>query len=127
MADHPAHLRKSFDMAVAAAPAMLQRCLDHAGAALQEAETQSGKVTERRDLSDAWRELLRWGPQWVGQFPRELLRELDGSSAQPAATPAPEAFSGTFTLVDDAALDQTIQSARLSQQLLPMGIRHFRA
>ncbi|HYW58386.1 MAG TPA: DUF1631 family protein [Polaromonas sp.] len=116
----------------AARPA-LERCISHAVAALQVAETQSMKLAERDELALAWRELLKHGDNWCAQYPAVLLAAFTTKS--PGATPpsgqlltprAPrpdqsrDPVADMFSLVDDAKVEDDIESARLLQQVLPV-------
>lgn len=124
------------DASKAARPA-LERCMEAAVAALQLAETRSTKVAERDELATAWRELLKNKPVWSVQYPADLLVRFkaDMAAAEQAAragdlaAPAQAAASSSafdllshsnFSLVDDAAVSQAIESARLLQQVLPV-------
>lgn len=118
-------LRCLQEAAKAAKPA-LERCIDHAVAALQVAETQSMKTTERDDLALAWRELLRHRDGWCAQYPGALLAAFS-QPAKPAAppvaarTPVPAlAGADMFSLVDDTQVEEGIESSRLLQQVAPM-------
>ena len=118
------------EAANAAKPA-LEHCIDHAVAALQIAETQSQKMAERDDLGQAWRTLLSHKDGWCAQYPSELLKAFN--SAAPGATdrPAAQPFATTtsvhpgsgadmFSLVDNAQVEEGIESSRLLQQVLPV-------
>ncbi|MDP2449825.1 MAG: DUF1631 family protein [Polaromonas sp.] len=118
-------LRCLQEAAKAAKPA-LERCIDHAVAALQVAETQSLKISERDDLALAWRELLRHRDGWCAQYPGALLAAFS-QPAKPAArpvaarTPVPAlAGADMFSLVDDTQVEEGIESSRLLQQVAPM-------
>lgn len=118
-------LRCLQEAAKAAKPA-LERCIDHAVAALQLAEAQSLKANERDDLALAWRELLRHRESWCARYPGALLTAFHQPAtpaAQPVATRAPvPALAGAdmFSLIDDTEVEQGIESARLLQQVAPM-------
>jgi hypothetical protein len=106
----------------AARPA-LEHCIDHAVAALQVAETQSLKTSERDDLGLAWRELLRHRDGWCAHYPALLLAAFSQPAAPPAAARAPGqalAGAGMFSLVDDTQVEEGIESSRLLQQVAPV-------
>ncbi|MFN3569960.1 MAG: DUF1631 family protein [Polaromonas sp.] len=108
------------EAADAAKPA-LAHCMDHAVAGLQLAETQSMKVAERDELGLAWRELLKHKDGWCDRYPVDLLQAF--TSARPLAPDLrvlPRA-TGTdlFSLVDNAQVEEGIESSRLLQQILP--------
>ncbi|WP_397412188.1 DUF1631 family protein [Polaromonas sp.] len=119
-------LRCLQEAAQAARPA-LERCIDHAVAALQLTDTQSLKVAERDEVALAWRELQRHRDGWCAQYPAALLTAFH-QSAKPAAqppvasrTPVPAlAGADRFSLIDDTEVEQGIESARLLQQIAPM-------
>ena len=112
--------------------------MEDAVAALQMAETQSMKVTERNELSTAWMELLKNKASWSTRYPADLLLKFEANVAaaeQSARAPAApvkaasrvtlldSAFAtlspGIFSLVNDADVSQAIEAARLLQQVLP--------
>ncbi|MBC7435876.1 MAG: DUF1631 family protein [Bdellovibrionales bacterium] len=120
-------LQKCFkDASLACGPA-LERCIDYAIATLQDAETKSMKARERDDLAIAWRELLKLKPNWLAQFPRDVLVAFNtptntakASAASLSGTAASAAASGKFSLVDDTRVVQDIESARMLQRVLPV-------
>jgi hypothetical protein len=126
MASQQYILQKCFKDASAASGPALERCIDHAITVLQEAETKSMKAKQRDELSVAWRELQKLKPAWLAQFSRDLLAIFNTtpeakSSAAPLTSLASQAsISGKFTLVDDDALVQGIESSRLLQRVLPV-------
>jgi hypothetical protein len=115
------------EAADAAKPA-LAHCMDHAVAGLQLAETQSMKVAERDELGLAWRELLKHKDEWCGRYPVDLLKAF--TSARPVApdlcvvprlvsAPRSGADTDLFSLVDNAQVEEGIESSRLLQHILP--------
>lgn len=115
------------EAADAAKPA-LAHCIAHAVAGLRLAETQSMKVTERDELGLAWRELLIHKDGWCARYPVDLLMAF--TSARPvapdlrvvpraAAVPRSGADTDLFSLVDNAQVEEGIESSRLLQQVLP--------
>ncbi|MDQ3272326.1 MAG: DUF1631 domain-containing protein, partial [Pseudomonadota bacterium] len=115
------------EAADAAKPA-LANCIDHAVAGLQLAETQTIKVAERDELGLAWRELLKHKDGWCAHYPGELLKTF--GSAKPSAPDLrvlPKAAlaqpstgdADLFSLVDDAEVEESIESSRLLQHVLP--------
>lgn len=117
------------EAADAAKPA-LAHCIGHAVAGLQLAETQSMKPAERDEFGLAWRELLKHKDDWCAQYPQNLLNAFrsaapgtaDLLAPQPNVMPATK-HSGMdadlFSLVDNAQVEQGIESSRLLQQVLP--------
>ncbi|RYX92738.1 MAG: DUF1631 family protein [Comamonadaceae bacterium] len=129
MASQPYILQKCFKDASAAAGPALERCMDHAVAVLQEAESKSMKAKQRDDLAMAWRELQKLKPAWVVQYPRDLLAAFNSSpdagksgaaALTASANASAAALSGKFSLVDDDELVQNIESQRLLQRVLPV-------
>ncbi|MFI5447975.1 DUF1631 family protein [Polaromonas sp. UC242_47] len=114
--------------AASAAKPALEHCIDHAVAALQVAETQSMKTVERDALGQAWRELLKNKDSWCAQYPQALLTVFNNTASEhPVAQPFPtttsaRAHSGAdlFSLVDNAQVEESIESSRLQQQVLPV-------
>ncbi|WP_395058695.1 DUF1631 family protein [Polaromonas sp.] len=117
------------EAADAAKPALAQ-CIDHAVAGLQLAETQSMKTAERDEFGLAWRELLKHKDGWCAQYPQDLLKAFRSAAPSTpdllAATPPvqPATTRGgmnpdLFSLVDNAQVEQHIESSRLLQQVLP--------
>jgi hypothetical protein len=115
------------EAADAAKPA-LAHCMDHAVAGLQLAETQSLKVAERDELGLAWRELLKHKDDWCRRYPVDLLKAFTGAKPSapdlrvvPRVVPAPRSAADTdlFSLVDNAQVEEGIESSRLLQQILP--------
>jgi hypothetical protein len=131
MASQPYILQKCFkDASLASGPA-LERCIDHAVALLQQAESMSMKARERDELALAWRELQKIKPAWLAAFPRELLAGFaappeaakSGGAALSASVGASAGFGGgldKLSLVDDSKVVQDIESSRLLQRVLPV-------
>ena len=108
--------RRCIDLAIAAAPAIAERVIDQAVAALQEEETRCAVGAERRLLAEAWLALLQQRSDWRERFPLALR----GAPAE-APAPLPDAGSrrGPLALVDDDALVQSLEARRLTQLLAP--------
>ncbi len=113
--------REASDMAKKA----LDASLEHAVAAMQDAESRSSVVFQRNNLAEAWSALQKQKTNWGVQFPIALLGAfhdaLDAKSDAKAA-PAPAYQSSNFSelsLVDDSQVARTIESSRLMQVLLP--------
>ncbi len=107
----------------------LERCVDHAVAALQVAETQSMKAAERDELGLAWRGLLQHKESWCRQYPADLLRVFQRKASgltpsavasRPATVQSLAFTADTFSLVDDSQVEDGIESSRLLQQMLPV-------
>lgn len=105
----------------AAAP-LLDRITEQAIESLRQAESASGKATERRELADACLELLRVKAGWPARFEQALAQgwhaTLEGRS--PDAAPAAPARGLTLALVADEQVSQGLEAARIRQVLLPV-------
>lgn len=119
MATFPLPARRCLDLAAAAAPALLGKVLEQAVAALQQEELQGRDVARRQELADAWLDLMQRSDDWVRRYP-SLLRAAQEADAPAAATPARgESRKPVLSLVDDAALTQSLEAARLTQLIAP--------
>ena len=124
MAAQPHLLLQCFQDASNAAGPVLERCLDHAIAALQLLEAQNPKIAERDALAASYRYLLANKKSWSERYAAQLLTEFK-KSLQPktvtAAVSRPVTPSGplAFGLVDDADMSHVIDGQRLLQNLLP--------
>ncbi|RZJ25378.1 MAG: DUF1631 family protein [Haliea sp.] len=104
---------------------VLVHCIDHAVAGLQLAETQSMKAAERDELGLAWRELLQHKDGWCERYPVLLLQAFRGAppdlrtAHKPGPVPRGGADADLFSLVDNADVEEGIESSRLLQQILP--------
>jgi hypothetical protein len=105
---------------------MVGRAVDEAVAQLQEEERRCTSSTERRELADAWLELTRRRAHWMQRYPalmqaaqaRKPEASATTASAAPAAHHGEDRFGG-LTLLDEDALAQEIESARVLQLLAP--------
>ena len=110
--------RRCVDEAVLASSRLLACAVDEAVASMAEAENRSAKASDRHELADASRELLKRRAGWIERFPGQLRLALQATQA--ASTPAPRSVPGrleALTLVHDEQVDQEIESSRLSQLL----------
>ena len=146
MASQPEFLQHCLQEAASASRLALERCIDDAVAGLQIAETQSMKVSERDEISGAWRFLVQNKAVWSARYPVDLLKAFGDQAiitaaartAPPPATPSTHApvVSGSsgqsrpaplalraateqFSLVEDSDVTDAIESARLLQHILP--------
>ncbi|MDO9358901.1 MAG: DUF1631 family protein [Polaromonas sp.] len=124
MAPQTAVLTRCLQEAADAGKPALAQSIDHAVAGLQLAETQSTKMADRDEIGLAWRELLKHKDTWCAAYPQELLRAFntkDGEAPQPGK-PSPKKKSQSldmFSLVDDAQVEEGLESSRLLQGVLP--------
>lgn len=120
MATSPLLVRQCLDLATAAAPRLIERAVDHAVTQLQDDELRSQSTAQRREIADAYRELLRLRPMWIERYPAVLAATLQADeSAEPSAAATQPVRASALTLVDDEAVLQAIEAARLTQLLAP--------
>lgn len=102
------------------APAMLGRWLDAAVDSLKEAERRSTDTAQRERLGQAWWRMRQERAGWVGDYAR-LLREAFAmpTDAPQSSRSALLSESTYLSLVEDDAVTESIESARLLQSLLP--------
>lgn len=103
------------------APALLQRCVDAAVAAMQSAENASTSVVQRQLLAHAAWSLSQNRSALTRTYPLRLREAL----AQPDAEQGMTRFAGLsdssmLELVDDMEVSESLESVRLLQNLLPM-------
>jgi hypothetical protein len=115
-------LTRTLGEAASAAARLIDACVEHAVAELQQAES---RVTgeQRQQLADGWRELLVRRRGWSERFPRLLgaavHADANGSGRDAEALPTPSAFAA-LSLVDDSEIARKIDTSRLAQQLTAM-------
>ena len=130
MASHSDVFHRCLQEAANASALALEHCIDHAVSALQVAETQSTKASERDELDLAWRELLKHKDRWCAQYPLDLLTAFnsmtpDAAKQQAVQPPPPRPSMHTktavdmFSLVDNAQVEEDIESSRLLLQVAP--------
>ncbi len=131
MTAHLDVLRQCLQEAASAAKPALEGCIDQAAAELQVLEVQCLKVAERDALGGCWRYLLRnklaWSERYMVDLRAEFAQGLATQPAlrKPAAPPSPQFHArrpsgmNSFSLIEDAEVNQAIDSQRLLQHLLP--------
>ncbi len=102
------------------APALLQRCIDAAVAAMQSAEHASDSGVQRQRLAQAAWSLTQNRTALTRTYPRRLREAI----AQPDQEQGMTRFAGMsdssmLQLVDDLAVSESLESVRLLQNLLP--------
>jgi hypothetical protein len=110
-------LQQCFDEVADSAPLALERCLNHVVTELQQAEGKCSHATERGELGEAWRELLRHQAVWCKRYPDELRAAFSGTTRKT------ENASGgmmELALVDETEILQAIESSRLVQHVAPL-------
>ncbi|MEZ5644363.1 MAG: DUF1631 family protein [Burkholderiaceae bacterium] len=114
-------LEQCFSRVLHEAPSMLGRVIEEIIATLQEAEKKGQDVRERERLARAWWNLTQQATSLAQMFPRRLdqaFREAGTDSQHSTLTPTSD--SSLLSLVDDSALDESLESARLIQALMPV-------
>jgi hypothetical protein len=113
-------LQQCFQEALSGAPEMLARCADSAIASLQAAEKASREVAQRDRLALAWWGLLQNKIQWGQTFPQHLRDALMASPEANTSRPALLSESSLLSLVEDDAVNESLESARLVHSLMPV-------
>ena len=91
MASQPEVLQSCIEEAAKAAKPAMERCIEHAVAALELAQSQSADAAEREELFAACRELLKHKAPWSAQYRTDLLAVFKtqvAAAAQAVSTPA---------------------------------------
>lgn len=105
--------------AVALSARLVERAIEHAVAALEEEAHRSANTAARQDLAHAAAELAQSRLVWRLAFPDALRKAIETAEApRPRMMVSPSTL--TFTLVDDSAVTESIESSRLAQQLEAM-------
>lgn len=119
-ADSPL-LEQCFSRVLRVVPVMLERLIDEAVAALQQAEKQGGNVQERELQARAWWVLTQQRGVLIQQFPQRLERAFHHADNEgQTSTLARLSDSSLLSLVDDTEINESLESARLIQALLPV-------
>lgn len=114
-------LDQCFSRVLRSAPAMLERLIDDAVVALQQAERQGGNVQERELLARAWWVLTQQRGALTQQFPHRLeLAFRQGDNEGQTSTLSRLSDSSLLSLVDDSEINESLESSRLIQALLPV-------
>jgi hypothetical protein len=113
-------LQQCFQEALSGAPDMLARCADSAIASLQAAEKASREVAQRDRLALAWWGLLQNKIQWGRNFSQHLRDALMASPEANSSRPALLSESSLLSLVEDDAVNESLESARLVHSLMPV-------
>ena len=102
------------------APAMLGRWLDAAVDSMRDAERRATDTTQRERLGQAWWRMRQEKAGWMADY----ARRLRDAFAMPVDAPQSSrsallSESNYLSLVEDDAVTESIESARLLQSLLP--------
>jgi len=116
---HPL-LEQCFDEAVRHAAPSLGRCIDAAVSSLQAEEKDQRDVAARDRCARAWYTLIRHRQSWGPAFGQRLKSALhNGYNEGNTSTLALLSNSELLALVDDSAVNESIESAKVLQNLLP--------
>jgi hypothetical protein len=113
-------LQQCFQEALSSAPDMLTRCADAAIASLPAAEKASREVAQRDRLALAWWGLLQNKIQWGRSFSDHLRDALLAAPEVNSSRPALLSESSLLSLVEDDAVNESLESARLVHSLMPV-------
>ncbi|WP_372659488.1 DUF1631 family protein [Hydrogenophaga sp.] len=118
----PRLLQQCYQDALSGAPELLARCIDAAVVGLQGAEKASRDIAQRDLLARAGWALQQNKGLWLETYPAQLREALMSAAddAPPSSRPALYTESTLMSLVDDDALKESLESARLVQNLLPV-------
>lgn len=114
-------LEQCFARVLRETPPLLGRCIDLAVAGLQEAENQGREVAARDLAARAWWLLQQQRDNLTALYPRRLdtaFRQGDADSQSSALARLSD--SSLLALVDDTAVNESLESARLLQALMPV-------
>jgi len=114
-------LDQCFDEVARQAKPLLGRCVDAAVASMQLAETQSGAVAERQRLAHACWSLMQRKGALTEAYPVRLREAFErGDSGGRTSSLALLSDSSLLALVDDLSVSESLESARLLQDLTPV-------
>lgn len=121
MSADPSLLDQCFERVLREAPALLGRSLDAAVIILQDAENQGREVVQRALLARAWWNLERQRSHLVAQFPQRLQQAFQHAAHEgPTSALARMSDSSLLSLVDDSSVNESLESARMLQALMPV-------
>ncbi|MGC4393966.1 DUF1631 family protein [Hydrogenophaga sp. T2] len=113
-------LEHCFDEAVRHAAPSLGRCIDLAVASLQQEEKDQRDVAQRDRCARAWYTLLKHRQGWGPAFAQRLKAALHaGYHEGNTSSLALLSNSELLALVDESAVNESIESAKVLQNLLP--------
>lgn len=114
----PPNARACLDLAVAAAPSLVDHAIDAAVESLQQAERECQASAQRQELADAWLALLQRRVEWTQRYPALLRAAMESAPAEAPAAKA-QGRGMPLALIDDDALVQSLEAARMTQLLAP--------
>ena len=102
-------------------PQTLGRCIDAAVSSLQQAESQGHEVVVRERAARSWWSLLQQRSALTAQYPGRLEQAFrQGSEAGHTSALARLSDSSLLELVDDSAVNESLEATRLLQALMPV-------
>ncbi len=115
-------LDQCFDEVARQAKPLLGRCVEAAVASLQAAETKSSAVAERQRLAQACWGLTQRKGVLTDTYPARLREafERGGDEGGRTSSLALLSDSSLLALVDDLSVSESLESARLLQDLMPV-------
>src|SRR3989338_552514 len=115
-------LDQCFDEVARQAKPLLGRCVEAAGASLQAGGTQSSAVAERQRLAQACWALTQRKGALTDAYPVRLREafERGGDEGGRTSSLALLSDSSLLALVDDLSVSESLESARLLQDLMPV-------
>ena len=121
MSAAPSLLDQCFERVLREAPGLLGRSLDAAVLLLQDAEAQGREVVQRALLARAWWNLERQRSHLAAQFPQRLQQAFQHAGHEgPTSSLARMSDSSLLSLVDDSSVNESLESARMLQSLMPV-------
>jgi Protein of unknown function (DUF1631) len=121
MSSDPSLLDQCFDRVLREAPGLLGRSLTATVESLQQAENQSREVAQRDLISRAWWSLERQRTLLVSQFPQRLQQAFQHAGHEgPTSSLAKMSDSSLLALVEDSSVNESLESARMLQALMPV-------
>ena len=121
-AHNPLIERSKREVLLQAAP-MVERTVQAASGAIEEAGRSARSVARRLQLGDAHAALLRYAPRLRAEFPQILMQGVDRALLQEAdAEPqrAPDREDSILALLDDAEVARFVEASRLQQSAMPV-------
>jgi hypothetical protein len=121
MSSDPSLLDQCFDRVLRDAPDLLGRSLSATVESLQEAENLSRDVAQRALISRAWWSLERQRSLLGSRFPQRLQQSFQQADHEgPTSSLALMSDSSLLALVDDSSVNESLESARMLQALMPV-------
>ena len=121
--DHSPLIERSKREVLLQAAPMVERTVQAACGAIEEAERGARSVARRLQLGDAHAALLRHAPRLRAEFPRVLMQGVERALRQEAdAEPQRESEreASVLALLDDAEVARFVEASRLQQSAMPV-------